>query len=101
MTRSRRPSVQECSKRFDASCFFCDRTRYEGLQCHRIVPGSEGGKYRPWNVLTLCGFCHALVTAGVIRVHRAYPAMHALRVIHWTDADGVDHWSAWPKKKES
>lgn len=96
--RRRRPRVQECSKRFDGGCFLCPETGYDGLQTHRIVPGSAGGTYHPWNVLTLCATCHQKVTKGRIRIHAAHHSTLAVRVIHWTDEDGVDHWDAWPKR---
>jgi hypothetical protein len=63
-----RPRVQVCRKRYDGKCFFCPCDEYEALQCHRVVPGEQGGGYAWGNTLTLCANCHAKVTAGVIVV---------------------------------
>lgn len=66
----RRPRVQECVKRLAGRCLFCDCSDYEALQCHRIVPGKDGGEYDRdhRNLLVLCANHHAMVTAGTIEV---------------------------------
>jgi hypothetical protein len=63
------PRVQVCRKRLAGKCFFCPCADYESLQCHRIVPGEQGGTYHWDNTLALCANCHARVTAGVIVVY--------------------------------
>lgn len=64
----RRVRRQVARKRFDGRCFFCPCSDYESLQCHRIVPGEQGGTYHFDNTLTLCANCHSKVTAGTILV---------------------------------
>lgn len=64
----RKVRVQVARKRHDGKCFFCPESDYDALQCHRIVPGEDGGTYHWDNTLTLCANCHAKVTAGAITV---------------------------------
>lgn len=64
----RRVRVQTARKRFSGKCFFCPCSDYEALQCHRIVPGADGGEYVFENTLCLCATCHCKVTAGTIKV---------------------------------
>jgi hypothetical protein len=64
----KRVRPQAARKRSSGKCFFCPCSTYEALQCHRIVPGCEGGTYDPRNTLVLCSNHHALVTTGLIKV---------------------------------
>jgi hypothetical protein len=57
-------------KRSDRKCHFCDEDNYELLDLHRIIPGSEGGKYKEYNVVTVCCKCHRKIHAGIIEVYR-------------------------------
>lgn len=91
-TRRRRPRLQQCVKRLYGRCLLCGEARYEALQCHRVVPGANNGVYREGNVVVLCANCHSLVTAGVVKVHAIHPSTFAQFVVHYTDADGNEHW---------
>ena len=64
----RKPRIQVVRRNFDGQCFFCPEIAPEALQCHRIVPGHDGGEYQWENTMTLCASCHAKVTAGTIQV---------------------------------
>jgi 5-methylcytosine-specific restriction endonuclease McrA len=44
-------------------CFFCGWNK-DILDLHRIIPGSQGGKYKLDNVKALCPNCHRLVHSG-------------------------------------
>jgi len=55
-------------KRVAACCQICEEGPYEVLEVHRIIPGSEGGKYTKLNSVSICSNCHALVTAGKIEI---------------------------------
>ncbi len=48
----------------------CELCGYNKAPCdlHRIKPGSEGGKYVPDNVVTLCPNCHREVTLGLVGI---------------------------------
>lgn len=91
---------QQCSKRLAGQCFFCGNTDYEVLEAHRIVPGCEGGRYEPFNILVVCANHHNLITRGKIKVHRALRCTFAERVIHWTDENGDEHYDPDPRKEE-
>jgi 5-methylcytosine-specific restriction endonuclease McrA len=84
----RRPSLQKRRRAFDGRCFFCPEAAPEALQCHRIVPGEQGGAYRWENALTLCATCHAKVTAGtiVVRARRLSTAGPVIECV----VDGVE-----------
>lgn len=89
---SRKPSVQECRKRYDGRCFVCGAADYTVLDAHRIVPGEAGGVYHWDNLLTLCSNCHRKVTAGTIRVHARRTGTRG-PVVHWTDEGGEEHFT--------
>jgi len=59
---------QTARKKLDGKCFFCPETDVALLDCHRIVPGEQGGRYQWANTLTLCANCHRKVHAGTIVV---------------------------------
>lgn len=65
---SRRSRRQACRRLFDKSCFFCGEADAATLDCHRIVPGEQGGSYAFANTMTLCSNCHRRVHAGDIVV---------------------------------
>jgi 5-methylcytosine-specific restriction endonuclease McrA len=87
---SRKPSVQECRKRFDARCFLCGETHYTLLDAHRIFPGELGGVYHWDNLLTLCSNCHRKVTAKLVVVHRRMRGSGGT-YIAWRDEAGHEH----------
>jgi 5-methylcytosine-specific restriction endonuclease McrA len=88
----RKPTVQECRKRYDAKCFVCREADYTVLDAHRVVPGEHGGIYHWDNLLTLCSNCHRKVTAGAIRVHARLQGTRG-PVVHWTDEGGAEHFT--------
>lgn len=59
---------KKAKKRIDKKCTFCDVAQYELLDLHRIKPGSQGGKYRPGNTVTVCPLHHRMIHAGNIIV---------------------------------
>jgi 5-methylcytosine-specific restriction endonuclease McrA len=89
---SRKPTVQECRKKYDGRCFVCGEDDYIVLDAHRVVPGEIGGAYHWNNLLTLCACCHRKVTAGTIRVHARYLGTRG-PVVHWTDESGSEHFT--------
>ena len=87
----RRPRFQECLKRLYGHCLLCQESRYEALECHRVVPGESGGTYREGNCVVLCASHHALVTAGSIRILCLRPASFASWVAQVQDDQG-ERW---------
>lgn len=53
-------------KRIDRTCCLCGEDDYELLDAHRIIPGSEGGKYTRHNTITVCAKCHRKIHADRI-----------------------------------
>jgi len=64
-------------------CRICKNPEYVVRHVHRILPGSEGGKYTYANSVPLCANCHSLVHADQIVIDRWYPstAGYLLRII--------------------
>jgi hypothetical protein len=87
-----RPRRQVCYKRYYGKCLLCDESRYEALECHRVVPGPEGGTYQDGNVVVLCANHHSLVTAGAIRILALRPSTFAQWVAQVIDEDGTERW---------
>lgn len=75
----------------EKKCFFCGNDDYCTLDVHRIVPGSEGGRYTQHNTVTSCSNCHRKIHDGKIKVDRKYPST-AGWVLHYWDEDGEEHW---------
>lgn len=44
-------------KRDGYRCALCDCTR--GLQIHHMIPRGKGGAGIPYNLITLCSYCHS------------------------------------------
>ena len=83
------------AKRSIGKCFFCDCDDYAVLDCHRIVPGEDGGEYFWWNTLIICSNCHRKVHAGQIIVDRKYQTSNGKCSVHyWTVEDDIkeEHW---------
>lgn len=77
----------------DLGCYFCSESDYRLLDCHRIVPGAEGGTYHPWNTLTLCVACHRKVHVGIIKVLGRYKCAGGKRLsVVKYEEDGVVKW---------
>lgn len=64
----RKPRLQTCRRSYDGRCFFCGEPNPDLLDCHRIVPGEQGGRYEWANTLTVCSNCHRRIHSGDIVV---------------------------------
>jgi len=81
---------KKIKKMKDGKCYFCQETNYSLLDCHRINPGENGGKYTDYNTITTCSNCHRKCHAGNIEIigkHPLYPGY----VLHFIE-DGVEKW---------
>lgn len=86
-----RHSFQEIRKRVTTKCLFCDETNYDLLDVHRIVPGSDGGKYTTMNTVVVCVKCHRLCHSGAIKIERKYTTTRATPIVHFWQ-DGEEKW---------
>ncbi len=68
-------------KRVARKCRLCPNEIYETLDCHRIMPGEDGGEYIESNVVVVCSVCHRLIHAGLIKVDRWFNTMTGKRLL--------------------
>jgi hypothetical protein len=61
---------KKLKKRVCKKCHFCGEDDYDLLDVHRIVPGSEGGRYIKSNTVVCCSNCHRHTHAGQIVIDR-------------------------------
>lgn len=54
------PKCQNCEKEFAKPHQRVEILQYvyDRMEIHRIIPGKDGGEYKPGNVEALCGHCH-------------------------------------------
>lgn len=83
---------KEAAKRLAGKCYFCSCDNYDLLDVHRIVEGSQGGKYTDFNTITVCSLCHRKIHAGLIKIHRKYLSTTGRQVLHYFDEHGVEHY---------
>lgn len=62
------------------------------LDCHRVVPGEEGGRYEWSNTVALCVRHHREVTTGLIRIVARRRGTRGT-YLHWFDVEGVEHFT--------
>jgi PP-loop superfamily ATP-utilizing enzyme len=82
---------KEAAKRFAKKCYFCPCDVYDLLDVHRIVEGSEGGKYTDFNTITVCSLCHRKIHAGLIKIDRKYQSTSGRWVLHYW-IEGEEKW---------
>jgi len=86
------PTVnKQIYKHSSKECKFCKEDNYASLNVHRIVPGSEGGKYTKLNTVVICANCHAKVHAGLITIH-GWQFSTAGLILHYEDEEGKEHF---------
>jgi hypothetical protein len=69
-------------KKVTGRCLFCGETDYALLDCHRIIPGEEAGKYVKSNVTVACSNCHRKIHDGQIKIDRWYSSTSG-RILHF------------------
>jgi hypothetical protein len=79
-------------KRIDRKCYFCPCDVYDLLDVHRILEGSQGGKYTEFNTITVCSLCHRKIHAGHIKIFRKYLSTTGGYVLHYLDENGKEHY---------
>lgn len=91
MGRKRKLINKQAKKRADGKCYFCPEPRYAVLNCHRVVPGEDEGKYTEFNTITVCANCHNLIHTGHIVIDRKYFSTAGRYVLHFWE-DGLEKW---------
>jgi 5-methylcytosine-specific restriction endonuclease McrA len=91
MGRKKKLIDKVIKKKIDKRCKFCGEEDYCLLDVHRIIPGSEGGKYTESNTVSSCSNCHRKIHDGKIKIDRKYPST-AGWVLHYFDEYGAEHW---------
>lgn len=75
-------------KKTEGKCYFCPEDDYDLLDVHRIVEGSDGGRYTRNNSLVVCCKCHRKITYGKIKTIRKYLTSSGRWVLHYIDELG-------------
>jgi hypothetical protein len=91
MTRKKRLINKTIKKKIEKKCKFCGTTEYCTLDVHRILPGSEGGKYEDLNTVVSCVNCHRKIHNGKIKIDRMYYSTKGW-ILHYIDEYGIEHW---------
>jgi len=81
---------KQMEKRIAKKCLICEENDYNILDVHRIVPGSEGGKYKKWNMVCLCSNCHRRVHSGEIEIEGKHMSTSG-PIVHYF-VDGKEFW---------
>lgn len=82
---------KKIKKLANKKCHFCGTTEYCVLDVHRIIEGSNGGKYTDHNTVVACSNCHRKVHDGKIKIDRKYYSTKGW-VLHYFDEDGIEHY---------
>lgn len=75
----------------DGKCALCGETDQSILDCHRIIPGSEGGKYTLRNTVTTCSNCHRKIHDGQVKILGRHPTSRGCDCIH-VETQGIEDW---------
>ncbi len=82
---------KQINKKIDGKCYFCGEDDYDLLDSHRIIPGSEGGKYTEYNTLTTCATCHRKCHSGRIKIEGRHYSTAGRYILHYFE-DGEEKW---------
>lgn len=91
MPRRKRIINKIIKKKIDKKCYFCSCDKYELLDVHRIIEGSQGGQYTEFNTLTVCSLCHRKIHAKMIVIDRKYMSSSGKKILHYW-IDGEEKW---------
>lgn len=85
-------SKKMIKKLFDGKCYFCEEDDYDLLDTHRIVPGSEGGRYTRHNSVTVCCKCHRKIHSDKIKIVGKHFSTSGQHVLNFIDENDVERW---------
>lgn len=91
MGRKKKLINKQAVKHFAHKCYFCECNDYACLQCHRIVPGEQGGEYTEHNTLVVCANHHNKIHDGQIVIDRKYSSTSGKTVLHYWE-EGEEKW---------
>jgi 5-methylcytosine-specific restriction endonuclease McrA len=78
-------------KRKNRECKICGEDVFELLDTHRVIPGSNNGKYSDANCVCLCTSCHRKHHRGIITIKQWYNSTGG-RLLHYIDEDGNEQF---------
>lgn len=88
-----RKTINKVAKKHtEGKCQLCHESDYAVLDCHRIVPGEDGGKYSDFNTVVLCSNCHRKVHDGQIVMDRKYQTLEGKWVLRYLVGD-EERWA--------
>ena len=82
---------KKIKKLVEGECYLCGNDDYCQLDCHRIVPGEEGGEYTDHNTLVVCACCHRRIHADQIVIDRKYNSTSGSTILHFWE-NGEEKW---------
>lgn len=82
---------KKAKKKIEKTCYFCGEDNYSLLDCHRILPGSEGGKYTDYNTLVICSNCHRKCHSGDIKIKGRHYCTNGRYVLNYVE-NGIELW---------
>lgn len=85
-------SFQEKAKRMAGKCQLCGETDYALLDCHRIIPGEQGGKYTNKNTVVMCANCHRKTHAGRLTIEGKWFSTSGRWKVLYIE-DGEEKWT--------
>lgn len=83
---------KQIRKKIDKNCFFCGCQDYDLLDAHRIIYGSDGGKYKDFNILTVCSNCHRKIHSNKIKILGKHFSTSGKYIINYIDEEGNEQW---------
>lgn len=91
MVRQKNIIDKKVKKKIDGRCCLCGESNYSLLDVHRILEGSNGGRYTEANTITGCCSCHRRIHAGEIQIDRKYYSTAGKWILHcWIQ--GEEKW---------
>jgi hypothetical protein len=89
MARKKELINKTVEKKTTGRCLFCGENDYALLDCHRIIPGEEKGRYIKSNVTVACSNCHRKIHDGQIKIDRWYPSTAGRMLHYWLDGQEI------------
>lgn len=91
MARRKKLIDKQVTKRIEGCCYFCGVEDYALLDCHRIIPGEDNGKYTDPNVVVVCANCHRKIHDEQIILDRKYFTTKGVYVLRYWE-NGEEKW---------
>lgn len=93
MKNFKEPFISKQSfKHRHGKCQICNEKKFELLDTHRIIPGTEGGKYTNNNCVCLCNSCHRKHHTGLITII-GWKHSTMGKILHYRDENGEEQFN--------